>query len=314
MNEKIKCNGRWWLFMKKILSCLITVMVLVLLCALSGCKKADNIDSQSKASKENQTDSPSPAADIVSSATDEVDAVTSPMPADTFSSATASTDTESLSEPEADTISSPTPAREAAGAEAESKQEAADVKAYEKGAASDTGNETLHKNEDDTMATDGMMPEKLSAPAIVVKKSQRILELWDGDSLFASYPIGLGWEPQGDKKKEGDGRTPEGSYYICTRNDRSRFYLSLGLSYPNSEDAQEALDNGIIDRRTYEQIVNAIENKSCPPWNTALGGEIMIHGMGSSSDWTAGCIAVDNDVMDILWRYCPLKTPVTIEP
>jgi len=169
--------------------------------------------------------------------------------------------------------------------------------------------------DDETVpSSSATLPDRLSSPAIIVKKSLRILELWDGRDLIASYTIGLGWEPEGDKKREGDGRTPEGEYYICTRNDRSRFYLSLGLSYPNAEDAREALDNGTIDRETYEQIAEAIENKACPPWNTPLGGEIMIHGMGSHSDWTAGCIAVDNDVMDILWRYCPLRTPVTIEP
>lgn len=162
--------------------------------------------------------------------------------------------------------------------------------------------------------TENTMQDRLNSPFIKVKKSERILELWDGDSLFASYPIGLGWEPEGDKKKEGDGRTPEGNYYVCTRNSNSRFYLSLGVSYPNVSDAKEGLDNGLINRSTYEEIVNAIDRKACPPWNTALGGEIMIHGMGSSSDWTAGCIAVDNDVMDILWKYCPMRTPITIEP
>lgn len=157
-------------------------------------------------------------------------------------------------------------------------------------------------------------PERLSSPSIIVKKCLRILELWDGDVLIASFFIGLGREPEGGKKREGDGRTPEGEYYICTRNDRSKFYLSLGLSYPNEEDARQALNNGMIDRETYKQIAYAIENKSCPPWNTPLGGEIMIHGMGSHSDWTAGCIAVENDVMDILWEYCPINTPVIIKP
>lgn len=166
---------------------------------------------------------------------------------------------------------------------------------------------------DTVSITERIMPDRLSSPIIIVKKSERILELWDGDKLFDSYFIGLGWEPDGDKKREGDGRTPEGSYYVCIRNSNSRFYLSLGVSYPNSEDAKEALDDGTIDRNTYDQIVSAIDEKSCPPWNTALGGEIMIHGMGSNSDWTAGCIAVNNDVMDILWKYCPLKTPIIIE-
>jgi len=151
-------------------------------------------------------------------------------------------------------------------------------------------------------------------PKIIVKKSERILELWDGDSLIDSYRIGLGWNPVGDKKKEGDGRTPEGTYYVCTRNNASRYYLSLGVSYPNKDDAMEALDEGLIDRSTYEQIADAIDRKSAPPWNTPLGGEIMIHGHGSYSDWTAGCVAVDNDVMDILWECCPIGTPIIIEP
>jgi len=156
--------------------------------------------------------------------------------------------------------------------------------------------------------------EIISSPKIVVKKSERKLELWDGDKLYGTYPIGLGWNPEGDKKVEGDGRTPEGSYYVCVRNPNSRFYLSLGVSYPNKDDAKEALDAGMINQSVYNQIADAIDNKSCPPWDTALGGAIMIHGMGSGSDWTAGCIAVENDVMDILWKHCPVKTPIIIKP
>jgi len=154
----------------------------------------------------------------------------------------------------------------------------------------------------------------IRSPRIVVKKSERILELWDGDELYGSYPIGLGREPVGDKKMEGDGRTPEGNYYICTRNSNSKFYLSLGISYPNREDAEEALEKGIISSVTYEKIASAIDNKSQPPWDTPLGGAIMIHGHGSGSDWTAGCIAVDNEVMDILWKHVPNRTPVEIRP
>ncbi len=154
----------------------------------------------------------------------------------------------------------------------------------------------------------------VNSPKIIVKKSERLLELWDGDRLYGSYSIGLGWEPIGDKKKEGDGRTPQGTYYVCTRNENSRFYLSLGVSYPNKEDAKEALDEGTIDQSTFEEIADAIDNQSQPPWYTAMGGEIMIHGMGGESDWTAGCIAVNNEVMDILWEFCPTKTPIIIEP
>lgn len=158
------------------------------------------------------------------------------------------------------------------------------------------------------------VPDTVDSPKIVIKKSVRMLELWDGDRLYGSYPIGLGWEPAGHKRAEGDGRTPEGTYYVCLRNGNSCFYLSLGISYPNKEDAQAALDAGTIDEGIYKKIADAINKRARPPWNTALGGEIMIHGGGAGSDWTAGCIAVDNDVMDILWKHCPNRTPIVIQP
>lgn len=155
---------------------------------------------------------------------------------------------------------------------------------------------------------------QIENPTIIIKKADRSLQLCDGDVLLASYPIGLGWEPVGDKQKEGDGRTPEGKYYICTRNGASRFYLSLGLSYPNIVDAREALDANLISQSEFEQIDDAIRQGVKPPWNTHMGGEIMIHGHGSQSDWTAGCIAVNDEIMDILWNSCKIGTPVIIEP
>ena len=150
--------------------------------------------------------------------------------------------------------------------------------------------------------------------SIIVKKSERLLELWQGETLIGSYSIGLGWEPEGHKQVEGDGKTPEGEYYVCVRNSNSSFYLSLGVSYPNKEDAAAALEDGRIDNATYKRIADAIDNRQCPDWYTTLGGEIMIHGCGGSSDWTAGCVAVDNDVMDILFDYCALGTKITILP
>ncbi len=172
----------------------------------------------------------------------------------------------------------------------------------------------ITRDEVPSMQADLLIADDITSPKIMIKKSERILELWDGDRLHSTYSVGLGWEPEGDKKQEGDGRTPEGTYYVCTRNGSSRFYLSLGISYPNKEDAREALASDTIDQGTYEQIAYAIDNGEQPPWDTALGGEIMIHGYGSSSDWTAGCIAVDNDVMDILWEHCPVGTAIIIKP
>lgn len=174
--------------------------------------------------------------------------------------------------------------------------------------------EPIEQSTEDTVEVTSNPSETIDNPKIVVKKADRILQLWDGDNLWNSYPIGLGWEPLGDKEREGDGRTPEGIYYVCTRNRYSRFYLSLGISYPNIADAKEALETGLINQTTYNQIEDAINTGEQPPWNTSMGGEIMIHGHGSRSDWTAGCIAVEDDIMDLVWENCPMGTTVIIEP
>jgi murein L,D-transpeptidase YafK len=70
------------------------------------------------------------------------------------------------------------------------------------------------------------------------------------------------------------------------KNPHSKFYLSLGLSYPNTEDAKRGLAKKLISRAQYDQIINAIDRKQIPPQNTKLGGDIYIHGGGSGQDWT----------------------------
>lgn len=149
---------------------------------------------------------------------------------------------------------------------------------------------------------------------VQVVKHQRKLFVWKDGVLQHTFAIGLGFAPEGHKQKEGDGRTPEGAYYVCTRNDRSRYYLSLGLSYPNAQDAALALRQGRIAQREYDAIEQAIAAGRRPPWDTPLGGEIMIHGRGAQRDWTLGCIAVEDANMDVLWSLCPIGTQVFIEP
>lgn len=157
-------------------------------------------------------------------------------------------------------------------------------------------------------------PATLTDVSINIYKQERRLDLLSCGEVVASYKIGLGFAPEGHKQREGDGKTPEGEYYICTRNSRSRFYLSFGLSYPNIIDAEAALKEGAITQKQYDSIEKSINKQDQPDWYTPLGGEIMIHGHGSASDWTLGCIAVENEVMDILWACCRLKTPVVVYP
>jgi len=153
----------------------------------------------------------------------------------------------------------------------------------------------------------------LVQPKIVVEKSARKLTLYSNGERVRVFQIALGFEPAGDKVRQGDGRTPEGDFYVCMKNDKSKFYLSLGLSYPNAEDAERGLRDGLINRAQHKQITNAISRGAKPPWNTALGGEIFIHGGGTGSDWTWGCVALANEHIKELFDAVPLGTHVRIE-
>jgi murein L,D-transpeptidase YafK len=113
---------------------------------------------------------------------------------------------------------------------------------------------------------------------IEVHKSSRQMHLFHHDAILASHEVQLGFAPEGHKTAEGDGRTPEGRYFIDRRNPNSEYYLSIGISYPNAEDRAQARERGV-----------------------SPGGDIFIHGttrpFRGRADWTAGCIAVSNREM-----------------
>ena len=98
------------------------------------------------------------------------------------------------------------------------------------------------------------------------------------------------------------------------KNVRSQFFLSLGLSYPDEEDAERGLRDGLITRAQHRRIVSAVREGRCPPWNTPLGGEIFIHGGGVASDWTWGCVALENAAVRELFDAVPPGTSVVIKP
>jgi murein L,D-transpeptidase YafK len=154
----------------------------------------------------------------------------------------------------------------------------------------------------------------LKNPRIVVLKRERRLELYSDDAVVRTYKVGLGLNPVPDKKREGDHATPEGDFYVFTKNDKSAFYLSLGVSYPNAKDAERGLRDGLISRAQHDAIIKAIKQKAAPPQNTALGGDIYIHGNGASSDWTWGCVALENEDIRELFDVVPVGTAVSIKP
>ncbi len=149
--------------------------------------------------------------------------------------------------------------------------------------------------------------------SIEIAKRARVLELRSPSGVESRYSVALGKNAECDKAVEGDGATPLGEFYICAKNPRSRFYLSLCLSYPNVQHAQRGLSDGLINALEHEQILEAIRRKAMPPQHTRLGGEIYIHGHRHEGA-TRGCIAMDNEAMRDLYDRVGLGTPVIIRP
>lgn len=145
---------------------------------------------------------------------------------------------------------------------------------------------------------------------ILIKKAARRLTLLDagGNALF-SCAVALGSCPVGPKKRAGDGKTPEGTYFVCLKKI-GKYGPSLGVSYPSEADAARL--------GAAEELIACIRERTMrkerPPWGTALGGEIYIHGGGTETDWTAGCIALNDDDALTLYGLVPLHTEIRIVP
>ena len=154
---------------------------------------------------------------------------------------------------------------------------------------------------------------KLSAASIKVCKSTGVLTVFEKGEAVKSYHVITG-ENSGDKEKEGDKRTPEGVFHVVYRNPKSKYVLSLGLDYPNREDADRGLRAGLITKKQHDAIVTAVTRGQQPPWKTALGGEIMIHGAKGNRTGTLGCVSMDDNAIRELYPKIGLGVNVQILP
>jgi murein L,D-transpeptidase YafK len=146
------------------------------------------------------------------------------------------------------------------------------------------------------------LPVIQKADLILVRKSDRVMQMLKNGNIIREYQIALGFSPIGDKYQEGDGRTPEGVYKIDARNPNSKFTKSLRISYPSEADIARAKRAG-----------------------NDPGGDIMIHGLPTgvteearlqhpTKDWTEGCIAVNNEEIAEIWQMVDDGTTIVIMP
>ncbi len=120
-------------------------------------------------------------------------------------------------------------------------------------------------------------------------------------------------------KSQGDNKTPLGNYTIGWVNRDSRYYIFLGLTYPDQPAADRALQDGRISEAQWQDIRIALTTGKTPPQQTPLGGYIGIHGLGEGDvtvhqqyNWTNGCVALTNAQMDQLLQWARIGTPVEI--
>lgn len=153
--------------------------------------------------------------------------------------------------------------------------------------------------------------------ALYVWKRRRLMVLREGDHIVRRFDIGLGLQPNDPKVRQGDNRTPEGTYYVREKKTQPSFRRFIGLSYPNVTDADRGLQRSLINQEEWADIFYANLRGVTPPWRTRLGGRIGIHGYGDRPelvvDWTQGCIAVRNDDIEYLFERIRLGTPVHIK-
>ena len=151
-------------------------------------------------------------------------------------------------------------------------------------------------------------------PEIYVYKEKRRLYVIQANVMVRDYPIGLGFNPVGDKESEGDGRTPEGDFFICRKDPVGGFNKALVLNYPDRKHAERALFAGILSPPEFKEILMAAEHKAMPPWSGKLGGLLCMHAGEPYKDRTQGSIALYNSDMDELFNIASTGTPVHIRP
>jgi len=129
-----------------------------------------------------------------------------------------------------------------------------------------------------------------------------------------AFPAIYGMDVSRDKVRQGDRRTPEGEFLLCGKNAASEYHRFIEIGYPNVEDAERGLREKLIGKKEYDRIRAATEEGKAPPYDTALGGEVGIHGLPVSwndatfhhdvtaaGNWSFGCIVVLNRDIDALW-------------
>ncbi len=164
--------------------------------------------------------------------------------------------------------------------------------------------------------------QRIDNPYLIVDRKNYLVELYSGNIQIKKYRAAFGKNRSSIKTSPDDFVTPVGEFKICDKTDSTKYYKKLTLNYPTIKDAAEGLKKGIINKTEFNEIKRAQEQGGCPPFNTQLGGNISIHGLGKFNivlknlpfvfNWTNGSIAISNEGMDELFSVMQIGNNVKI--
>lgn len=142
---------------------------------------------------------------------------------------------------------------------------------------------------------------------IVIDKSDYELKVYDDEGWYATYPIVFGSKDLSDKMREGDKRTPIGTFKVILKKIHPKWGQELLLDYPTEESYRK------FTTRKAQGLI---------PRNASIGSGIAIHATRPEEEWTVdkfynwtdGCVSVKYSEMKDLYSSIPVGTRVTIKP
>jgi murein L,D-transpeptidase YafK len=152
-----------------------------------------------------------------------------------------------------------------------------------------------------------------------VYKNERKIELiTKEEQVYKTYKIMLGRNPEGHKTKDGDNKTPEGTYTLDIKNPTSKFHKAFHISYPNTLDILKARMHGKNPGGNI--MLHGMPNNfsEMQDWLTSVKLDSLSDETLRSSllnyDWTNGCIAVTDAEIDEIYSIVDVPTKIVINP
>lgn len=140
---------------------------------------------------------------------------------------------------------------------------------------------------------------------VEVSKSGYKLSLKIDSIVIKSFPVVLGFNPKDDKKMQGDGCTPEGTFKVISKYPHKSWTKFIWFDYPNDDSRKK-----FNDRKKKKEI----------PQDAKIGGEVGIHGVPGENDriidqkqnWTLGCVSLKTADINEIYDLVKVGTKVVI--